>query len=133
MIQITPPATTKEHRWRAVGESVSTLDPPRQPIGILALRREGQVPVGPPEMATTSAAAAGAAQFGPSTSSSSSSTSSFMVGQGIFFLVSPHIFFGNVTMLIEILRSEGGGRVVVAWELSAKIGRHHVHWPASPR
>ncbi|KAG2615133.1 hypothetical protein PVAP13_3NG032790 [Panicum virgatum] len=79
MIQITPPATTKEHRWRPVGESVSTLDPPRRPIGILALRREGQVPVGPPEMAT-SAAAAGAAQFGPSTSSSSSSTSSFMVG-----------------------------------------------------
>ena len=86
------------------------------------------------EMARKGGAAAAAvvAQFGPSTSSSSS-TSSFMVGQGIFFLVFPHIFFGNVTMLIEILRSEGGGRVVVAWELSAKIGRHHVHWPASPR
>ncbi|PVH61493.1 hypothetical protein PAHAL_3G046800 [Panicum hallii] len=79
MMQITPPATTKEHRWRPAGESVSTLDPPRRPIGILALRREGQVPVGPPEMPTAAAAAAGAAQFAPSTSSSSS-TSSFMVG-----------------------------------------------------
>nr|CAB3459532.1 unnamed protein product [Digitaria exilis] len=75
-------------------------------------------------MATSAAAATGAAHWAPpAPSSSSSSSSSSMFLWGIC-----------VVMLTEMLRSsEGSCRIVVVWEPCAKIGCHHVHWPASAR